>query len=394
MYHALTEQEAVAYVKQLPGLFPEAAKLVSREIGDGNLNLVFHVKDKVSGKSVIIKQALPYIRVVQDWTLTLDRARIEVEALRVQHTHDPGRVPEVYHFDQELALFVMEDLSAYTIMRKGLTERQRYPYFAEHIGNFMARTLFHTSDYAMSAADKKANTVRFTNPELCKITEEVVFTDPYMDHPRNRFNPLIEREAIALREDKPLKLEVAKLKEKFLTHAQALVHGDLHTGSIFVTEQDTKVIDPEFAYYGPMGFDIGAVYANLLLNYAAQLGHVADEAVRQDYQQYLISTIRDSWASFEKEFRRLWQEHAIEPTAHTEGFLDAYLQSVLQDTTGFAGCKMIRRIVGIAHVSDIDSIEDDAARAIAEKAALAIGRSLIVGRQRVTSIDELIALIP
>ena len=56
-----------------------------------------------------------------------------------------------------------------------------------------------------------------------------------------------------------MKLEVAKLKEGFLTHAQALIHGDLHTGSIMVTEEDTKVIDPEFAFYGPIGFDIGAV---------------------------------------------------------------------------------------------------------------------------------------
>ncbi len=48
--------------------------------------------------------------------------------------------------------------------------------------------------------------------------------------------------------------------------AQALIHGDLHTGSIMVNEQDTKVIDPEFAFYGPMGFDVGTLLANLLLN--------------------------------------------------------------------------------------------------------------------------------
>src|SRR5690606_32450588 len=116
------------------------------------------------------------------------------------------------------------------------------------------------------AEEKKALNVRFSNPELCKLTENVVFTDPYQDLPHNRYNPLIKAEASALWVDAELKLEVAKLKEKFLTHAQALIHGDFHTGSIFVTEEDTKVIDPEFAFYGPMGFDIGALYANLLLN--------------------------------------------------------------------------------------------------------------------------------
>ena len=42
---------------------------------------------------------------------------------------------------------------------------------------------------------------------------------------------------------------------------EALIHGDLHTGSIMVTESETRVIDPEFAFYGPMGFDVGAVSA-------------------------------------------------------------------------------------------------------------------------------------
>ena len=34
-----------------------------------------------------------------------------------------------------------------------------------------------------------------------------------------------------------------------MNNAQALLHGDLHTGSIFANEQGVKVIDPEFAFY-------------------------------------------------------------------------------------------------------------------------------------------------
>ena len=34
-----------------------------------------------------------------------------------------------------------------------------------------------------------------------------------------------------------------------MTNAQALLHGDLHTGSVFVRDDSTKVIDPEFAFY-------------------------------------------------------------------------------------------------------------------------------------------------
>ena len=51
------------------------------------------------------------------------------------------------------------------------------------------------------------------------------------------------------------------------------MHGDLHSGSIMVTEKETYVIDPEFAFYGPMGFDIGALIGNLYLAYFSQSGH-------------------------------------------------------------------------------------------------------------------------
>ena len=43
-----------------------------------------------------------------------------------------------------------------------------------------------------------------------------------------------------------------------------------------VTPDSTQVIDPEFAFYGPMGFDIGAFLGNLILAFFAQDGH-ADE---------------------------------------------------------------------------------------------------------------------
>lgn len=41
-----------------------------------------------------------------------------------------------------------------------------------------------------------------------------------------------------------------------------------------VTRESTQVIDPEFAFYGPMGFDIGAFLGNLILAFFAQDGHV------------------------------------------------------------------------------------------------------------------------
>jgi 5-methylthioribose kinase len=137
-----------------------------------------------------------------------------------------------------------------------------------------------------------------------------------------------------LKNDTELKVKISELKRKFLSSTEALIHGDLHTGSVMVCEDSiqsfvdfshvtssfanscfvwasfnvclmlvhtlfetkfvitstlmyyshsimrtqakegsTFVFDAEFAFYGPMGFDIGAFVANLVLSICSQPGH-------------------------------------------------------------------------------------------------------------------------
>ena len=99
------------------------------------------------------------------------------------------------------------------------------------------------TDLVISRADKKENVKKFTNPELCDITEGLE-------------NFVREN----LYEDKVLHTEVLKLKDRFQNYSQSLIHGDLHSGSIFVNENGIKVIDPEFSFYGPIGYDVGNVW--------------------------------------------------------------------------------------------------------------------------------------
>ncbi|CAH1200337.1 Methylthioribose kinase [Paenibacillus allorhizoplanae] len=392
-YHPLSEAQAIEYARRIPQLFQPGSDLTSQEIGDGNLNLVFRITEAATGKSIILKQALPYAKVVgESWPLTLDRARIESEALIIEEGLVPDLVPHVYAYDADLALTVMEDLSDHVIMRRGLIEGNQYPLFAEHIGRFLASTLFFTSDLGKNQQDKKIQLGRFINPELCKITEDLIFDDPYRDAETNNIEAPIRDAAEQLWADSELQFEVAILRNKFLTSAQALLHGDLHTGSIFIKPDSTKVIDPEFAYYGPMGFDIGAVLANLLLNFAAQEGWSKDEESRSAYRAYLTQTIKDVWRHFEENFRALWNEQGVDRVFTAPGYQDYFLLNLLRDTVGFTGAKMVRRVVGLAHVADIDKIEDAAARERAQRMALTIGTASIRANRQVTTIDELIAI--
>ena len=123
----------------------------------------------------------------------------------------------------------------------------------------MAENLMRTTDFLMNPVEKKKLQKKFINPKLCEITEQLVYTEPYIDFKNQNIltEGIEEFVQTFVYNDQSLHVQVAKLKQSFLTSAQALLHGDLHTGSIFINDKEMKVIDPEFAFFGPIGYDVG-----------------------------------------------------------------------------------------------------------------------------------------
>jgi 5-methylthioribose kinase len=407
-YRPLDANSLIGFVSQLEpvtealGGSPDSWQ--AREVGDGNLNLVFIVTGAKG--AVIVKQALPYIRCVgESWALPLERAYFENEALTEEAKFVPHLLPKRYHYDSTLAAIVMEFLSPHIILRKGFIQGIRYPGLAADIAEFMAQTLFKTSDlYVKAAAKKRRMEIFCRNTELCRITEELVFTDPYRIAKLNRWTtPQLDDLALAFRQDGALKTIAQRLKLKFLTSAEALIHGDLHSGSIMATPEDTRVIDPEFAFYGPMGFDIGAVIGNLLLAFFSQEGHESSPGIRKEYRNWLLQTVEETWNRFEQRFLELWQEQASGDVYHASLFADPcscealatekrnYLQRLFHDSVGFAGVKMIRRILGLAHVEDLEAIKDPDLRARCERKSLRLGRLLVLESESFSKITEVTA---
>ncbi|MBW9235388.1 hypothetical protein JQK62_24945, partial [Leptospira santarosai] len=107
------------------------------------------------------------------------RNKIETEALLLQHSLAPGLVPEILLLDETMSCCVMEDLSHLTIMRTALTNFETFPNFAEHITDFLVNTLLRTSDVVLNHKEKKDLVAKFINPELCEISEDLVFTEPF-----------------------------------------------------------------------------------------------------------------------------------------------------------------------------------------------------------------------
>lgn len=380
-YFTMKEKDALEYATTELNFFDKNAELSCSEIGDGNLNYVFRVVDSNTGKSLIIKQAGPCARIDENIKLSPERNRIESDVLRIQYKLSEGMVPEVYKYDELMNCCVMEDLSDHEILRKALMEHKTFPDFSEDITDFLVKTLLLTSDVVMDHKGKKNLVKIFINPELCEITEDLVYTEPFYDCSRN--DVFEQTRAFAEEEiwnNEELILETAILKFEFLTKTQALLHGDLHTGSIFVKENSTKVIDPEFAFFGPAGYDIGNIVANLLFAYENAEATIGDIGFKKEYKNYLETTIVKVIDLFSIKFSKTYDENVKERVAKYKGFKKYYLDNIIRDTSAVVGLELVRRILGMAHVMDITSIKDVDKRARAEKICLLAAKKFILNR--------------
>lgn len=340
----------------------------------GNLNYVYRIWDG-KGHSLYIKQAGTETRISKDMKPSKDRNRLESEIIMLEDKFAPGMVPHIYFFDTVMCACGMEDCSDFMVMRDAMLRHETFPRFADDISTFMVETLLLSSDLVMDHKEKKELIRKFISPDLCDITEKLVLMEPYNDlnQRNNVFAPnadFIERE---LYNDPALHLEVAKLKFKFMTDAQALMHGDLHTGSIFIRQDATKVFDSEFGTYAPMGYDVGNVVANLIFAYDNGLAAGATA-----FCEWILETIEKTMDLFIEKFSKRFDEAVTEPMAKVAGFKEWYMEGILNDTAGYAGTELHRRTVGMANVVDVTSIADEQKRLLAERINIFAGKDYIM----------------
>lgn len=394
-YEFLTTDTVAAYIASKPELsrIVDADKIIDvQEVGDGNLNLVFIVND-AHGGTVVIKQALPFVRLVgPEWPMTPFRAEREAEALRIHGSFNQELVPKLYLYDSERFVLAMENLSGYRVWRGALIEGLRHDGVAELVGEYVAEVAFGTSVVGMPAAEQKVLMAKSINPELCKITEDLVFTEPYDDIGRNSVLPANEVDAQALANDSVMIRAMGEAKWKFMTNAEALIHGDLHTGSVMVKalkgdqgQSLAMAFDSEFSFYGPVAFDIGALWANYTLAAAraVALGNV-------EFAEWVLALVGETWDSFVNRFSELY-ESRVDPRVWKEEMLEDRLAEWKSDAWLFAAAKMSRRIVGLAKAADIETLEPGL-REGAARGVLELSRQLVRERNSDTSTSSFEAL--
>ena len=358
-------------------MFESGTDLRIEEIGDGNLNTVYRVSDAARPeRSVVLKHAPPYIKILgPEYPLSIERLTYESRALDIYNQFARGTVPELYYFDAETAVIAMEDLRDAQVLRADLIAGRVDTGIAEQIGRFMGTVHSRTYVENLDSTTVQHYRQQFANTTMQSITADYVFTFPYTEHETNFWTPGLEPDVQRLKADTDFLQQVAYLKQIFLTAQQAVTHGDLHTGSVLVQNNTAKVIDAEFAFYGPVGFDLGLYWANYLLSYFSHQDTL-------DVQSALKTAIAKTWHTYTLEFR------TVDATLKEQT-----LQQIFHEAVGFAGLEMLRRLIGAAHVKDIEGIADIPKKLRVERAALQFGATLVKQYQSLRDVPAVLAML-
>jgi len=358
-------------------MFEPEAELHIEDIGDGNLNTVYRVSDAARpARSLVLKHAPPYIKVLgPDYPLSTERLTFESRALDVYNRLASGTVPVQYDFDVDAAVIAMEDLRDAHVLRDALIAGTVDTAIAEQVGRFMG--IAHSETYVdnIGAATAQHYRQQFANATMQSITADYVFTFPFTEHETNFWTRGLEPDVQQLKTDAGFLRQTERLKRIFLTAKQGVTHGDLHTGSVLVQNDTAKVIDAEFAFYGPVGFDLGLYWANYFLSYFSHQDTVS-------VQSALKTAVVQVWETYTAEF-----------TMADAGLKSEMLGNIFQDAVGFAGLEMLRRLIGAAHVRDIEGIVDLSRKLSVERAALQFGTTLVKQHQSLRGIAGVIAML-
>jgi len=217
----MTSTRLVAYLAAIPEVLERLGSRRGlwevREVGAGDPNRVFIVESPTGG--VCAKQALPGTRLADyDAPLPPERAAFEEAALTLEARFAPRRVPEIIHYDFEQFLIVTERLHPHVSLREGLAAGRRFPELAAQIADFLARTLFFTSDLGMPGPEKRERVAYFcANLEPFVLRETETFVEPYTLNEHAQWtSPQLDGLVDEIRRDQDLKRAIAALELKFM----------------------------------------------------------------------------------------------------------------------------------------------------------------------------------
>ena len=259
----LDESTVVAYLTNR-GII--AGSAVVEELTGGVSNVVLAVK--AGAKDLVLKQALPQLKVAVVWKADQRRAIVEANGMKLLHSITPDSVPDLVDFDPEEFTLTMERLPREcTVWKSDLLEGVIKPSIGGDLGRILAT--WHN----FGADNKEAR--------------DAYMEDSLFD--QLRVTPFYR--AVA-KVNPPLDSRIQELITEISTIKITVVHGDFSPKNIMISGNDKPIVlDFEVMHTGNPVFDLGFVSAHLLCKFL----RTEDEKQRELLRETAISFI-DSYA--------------------------------------------------------------------------------------------------
>ncbi|MDO5146009.1 MAG: phosphotransferase [Eubacteriales bacterium] len=397
----LTKENVTDYVKSRLDFFntdggPVTVSAIGEgsveEDGDGFINMVYRVSD--GRYHLIVKQSSATPRRDIDLTLDMNRFKLEYESMQIRKAIVPDLIPDLYDCDDENRIFITEDVSHLRISRFQLLKGVTFPLLADQVGRYMAANNFYTSEYYLDGKEFRDLSVHFMNPTMREIMDVGMFLTSVTpeDTVGRPLDPDFMTFSRRICADPDVRLARQKLRHLFMTKGECLIHGDLHTSNIFVSQTEAKIIDMEYTFCGPFSYDMGYFLANFISQYAAAMFRpFASEQLRKNFKDYCLFMIRETYHKFCHYFCQYWREDAKDVYQNVPGLQEDFCLTTLREFIGFAASAMLGRIVSPIPYPDYDDIEDYVQRHNAKCYSIILNRQMLVKWESYTSIDEFLS---
>ena len=395
----ITKENVISYIKERIPSFDDSIPVEvscvgegsGKEDGDGYVNYIFRIR--TDREAYVVKQSLPTARISQA-PMEMDRNLLEYECLRIRYSITPEYTPRPIFHDPDNNVLVMENVSDLKVARFLLAENVTLENFGRMCGECAAKNEFYTSEYYLSREDFRNLTCRFMNTGMRKIMEDGMFLDRFCEPFEDSLGPEFREFAELFSRDSRYVTELYKLRRSYMSHADALIHADYHTSNALVSDDRMKIIDMEFSFVGPFGYDIGYMTGNLISQYCSACFRPFDtEEERTSFKAYLLATIKRMYYTYFLTFANCWNEDCKLRYRDQNGLRLSIFDEVMVDSVGYASMVNWFRSASTIPYPDFDVIEDAAARRAATTLSLLIDWQIMFQRYEYKSADELVDTI-
>jgi 5-methylthioribose kinase len=254
----LTEVTVVDYLIN-KGLFAQNEEIKVEVLTGGVSNTVLAIT--TTTKNLVLKQALPALKVAELWEADPRRAIVEADALELFHSLNPEIVPKLVFVDPIQFVVIMERVPLSSrVWKSDLLEGVYRPQVARTLGT----TLSQWHNYGAVNLDSHK-----------KFMEDTLFDQLRID-PFYRF---VAAKNVNLQDS------IHRLIVDLESDKSTIVHGDFSPKNFMVTEDDhVYVLDFEVMHAGNPVFDLAYIMAHLLCKFfhapnaqeATQLSNIAE----------------------------------------------------------------------------------------------------------------------